>query len=87
MILILMNVAINATADPNRASDLGRGQSIAIGVLSLAIQLLGLGFGLAGLAGGISRGAIVTIVMAALGVLINGGILAAAVYVVLLAKS
>jgi hypothetical protein len=87
LVLIVLNFAFKGQVDANLGTDLGRQLAVVWGSMSLLTIVTGFVFGVLGFIGGISRGAGWTIVIATIGLLLNGALLALAVYTVWLLQS
>lgn len=70
-----MGMCLQGQIAAHRGTDVGVQLAIALGGLSILTSLAAFVLGFVGLVGGLSRRAIWTVVYAAIGILLNGGLL------------
>ena len=75
-ILFLVGLVLRVQIQAHAGTDTGRQMGIALGGLSFLTTLAAFGLGFVGLVGGISRRATRTILFSILGILLNGGLIA-----------
>jgi hypothetical protein len=86
VVLVVLNVAFKSQLGAVQGPDTSRQLAIAWAALSVLVQMACFVMGLVGFVGGISRGAAWTIVIATIGILLNGGILVLSVLALLALK-